>query len=110
MGRSSKPAIQGAFGRLFGCATAKALDVLILHRGQDLSLKEIAEYAGISTKILSRSALPTLSKSGLIQYTRTIGHAKMVKLDLSGNPLIDHLVGCEFELSLRQADQLAKKH
>lgn len=107
-----KPVIEGAFGRLFGSSVAKVLDVLILHRGHDLSLGELAEYAGVSRKSLSQSVLPTLFKSNLIKQTRMIGHAKMVTLDLSGNPgnaLADHLIACEFELSLRQADELAKK-
>ena len=105
MTEGDKPVIEGAFGRLFGIATARALDVLVLHRGHDLSLKELAQYAGISRKTLSKTVLPRLLTSRLIKETRRIGHARMVTLDLKANPIVDHLIACEFELSLKEADK-----
>ena len=105
MSKVSKPVVGGAFGRLFGSATGRVLDVLILHRGNDLSHKELAEYAGISTKSLSKNVLPKLLKSGLVKHTRRIGHAKMVTLNLTANPIVDHLIACEFELSLNEVEQ-----
>lgn len=104
MSKVYEPVIKGAFGRLFGSATARVLDVLILHRGNDLSHKELAMYAGVSTKSLSKNVLPRLLKFGLAKNTRRIGHARMVTLDLKTNPIVDHLVACEFELSLKEAD------
>jgi len=105
MSKVGKPVIEGAFGRLFGSATARVVDVLVLHRGHDLSLKELAEYAGISTKSLSKNILPKLFKEGLVKHTRNIGHAKMVTLDLAANPKANHLVACEFALSLVEAEK-----
>jgi hypothetical protein len=101
--KNSPPVIQGAFGRLFGTAMGRVLDFLILHRGNDLSQRELAEYAGVSAKSLTK-ILPKLMAFHLVKETRRIGHARMVTLDLSTNPITDHLVACEFELSLKEAD------
>jgi hypothetical protein len=105
MSKVGNPVVKGAFGRLFGSATGRVLDVLVLHRGHDLSHKELAEYAGVSTKSLSKDVLPKLFKFGLAKETRRIGHAKMLTLDMTSNPIVDHLVACEFELSLKEADE-----
>lgn len=105
MSENNKPVIEGAFGRLFGNAIGRTLDVLVLHRGHDLSLKELGKNAGVSTKSLSKTVLPRLFKSSLVKETRKIGHARMVTLDLSTNPIVNHLVACEFALSLEGAEQ-----
>jgi hypothetical protein len=105
MSENNKLVIEGAFGRLFCNAVGRTLDVLVLHRGHDLSLKELAKYAGVSTKSLSKTVLPRLFKSSLVKETRKIGHARMIALDLSTNPIVDHLVACEFELSLKEIEQ-----
>lgn len=103
MGDNGRPIVNGAFGRLFGNAMGRVLDVLILHRGGDLSQKELAAYAEVSAKSLS-TILPKLMEFHLVKETRRIGHARMVTLDLSTNPITDHLVACEFELSIKEAD------
>jgi len=100
---NGKPVIEGAFGKLFGSAMGMVLDVVVLHRGHDLSQKELAEYAGVSTKSLSK-ILPRLVAFHVVKETRRVGNARMVTLDLTSNPLADHLVACEFELSLRAAE------
>jgi len=101
-GGDNRPVISGAFGRLFG-TSGRVLDVLILHRGNDLSQRELAEYAGVSAKSLSK-ILPKLMQFHLVRETRRIGHARMVTLDLTTNPITDHLVACEFELSMKETD------
>lgn len=103
MGKNGSPVIEGAFGKLFGSAMGRVLDVLILHRGHDLSQKELAEYAGVSTKSLSK-IMPRLVASHVAKETRKVGNARMVTLDLANNPLADHLVAIEFELSMEAAD------
>ena len=105
MSKTSNPVIKGAFGRLFGVALARALDVLILHRGHDLSMKELAEYADVSRKSLGKDVLPKLIKFRLVKQTRKIGNARMVTLDLTANPIVKHLIACEFELSIQEAEQ-----
>lgn len=105
MSGDTKPIIEGAFGRLFGNAIGRTLDVLVLHRGHDLSLKELSKYAKVSTKSLSKTVLPRLFDSGLVKETRKIGHARMVTLDLTTNPIVDHLIACEFEMSLKEVKQ-----
>lgn len=97
------PAVQGVFGRLFGTAIGRVLDVLILHRGNDLSQNELAEYAGVSAKTLNK-ILPRLSQFHLIKESRRIDHARMVTIDLSSDSLTEHLIACEFKLSLKEAD------
>jgi predicted transcriptional regulator len=77
------------------------LDVLILHSGYDLSLKELAELAGISTKTLWKE-MPKLERLNLVKHTRRIGHAKMVTLNRESNPVVEHLVRLEFDISLNE--------
>jgi len=96
-----EPLIEGAFGWLFEVPIAKVLDVLILHRGYDLSMKELAENAGISPKTLWK-VMPKLEEMNLIKHTRKIGNAKMVTLNMELNPFVDHLVGLELGIPLEE--------
>lgn len=94
-----QPLIKGTFGRLFEVPIARVLDVLILHRGYDLSLKELAENAGISAKTLWK-IMPKLEEINLIKHTRKVGNAKMITLNKELNPIVDHLVGIALGIPL----------
>jgi len=94
--RGANPGVQGTFGDLFGGPTAQMLDVLVLHRGYDLSLKELAEYSGLSSKTVWQN-LPNLFRYRLVKRTRNIGNAKMITLDTS-NGAVKRLIEVEFRL------------
>jgi len=96
-----EPLAKGAFGRLFEVPTARVLDVLILNRGYDLSMKELAENAGISPKTLWK-VMPKLEEMNLIRHTRKVGNAKMVTLNLDLNPIVDYLVRLELDIPLNE--------
>lgn len=96
-----KPLIEGTFGRLFEVPIARVLDVLILHRRYDLSMKELAKNAGISPKTLWK-VMPRLEEMNLIKHTRKVGNAKMVTLNLEANPIVDHLVRLELDIPLSE--------
>lgn len=97
------PVIDGAFSRLFGTPVGRALDVLILHRGHDLSLKDLAEYAGVSEASLSTRVLPKLHRLGLVTHNLKEGHGT-VSLNLKAGPVINQLVACEMTLSLKESE------
>jgi predicted transcriptional regulator len=87
--------IDGTFGRLFNSATGRMLDVLILHRGYDLSLTDLAKYAGVTPKTVWKE-LSKLESIGLIKHTRKVGNAKMVTLNQDVNPLAAKFIEIEF--------------
>ena len=96
-----EPLIEGTFGRLFEVPIARVLDVLILHRRYDLSMKELAENAGISPKTLWK-VMPKLEEMNLIKHTRMVGNAKMVTLNMDLNPIVDTLIELELEIPLHE--------
>lgn len=71
----------GPLERLFtGNATAKILDFLITFQEWDYSESDIAKNAGISVRTVQREILK-LESLRLVKLTRTVGKAKMYKLD-----------------------------
>ena len=94
-----QPPVEGTFAKLFGSPTGRILDALILHKEYDLSLKELAELAGITTKTLWKE-MPKLEQMNLVKHTRRIGHAKMVALNREANPVAEYLVKLEYEIPL----------
>jgi len=102
--KTEKPIIEGTFGRLFNTPIARMLDVLILHRGYDLSLKELAEYAGITPKTVWKE-LPKLESLGLIKHTRQVGNAKMIALNQDINPLAECFIKIEYETAFKEMEK-----
>jgi DNA-binding IclR family transcriptional regulator len=68
----------------------RVLDFLIEGRGLDYSLSDIAENAGIGWTTLHR-IWGNLVQHGIIKQTRTIGRAKLFKLN-EDNVAVTHLV------------------
>ncbi|MCW4042445.1 MAG: winged helix-turn-helix domain-containing protein [Candidatus Bathyarchaeota archaeon] len=100
-----EPLIRGTFSRLDDTPVHRMLDVLILHRGYELSLKELAENAGISQKTVWKN-LPNLEKFNLVKHTRDIGNAKMVTFNQEANPTADCFLKIAFETPF---EEMAKK-
>ncbi|WP_309492755.1 HTH domain-containing protein [Candidatus Hecatella orcuttiae] len=98
-----KPVIEGTFSRLFETPLGRVLDVLILHRGYDLSLKELANYAGISPKTLWKT-MAKLESLGIVKHTRRIGNAKMITFNQDSNPLGEHLIALEYSIPLKEME------
>jgi len=81
MKKSEKALESGPLERLFsGNATAKILDFLITFQEWDYSESDIAKNAGVSVRTIQRE-IPKLESLRLVEYTRTVGKAKMYKLE-----------------------------
>jgi DNA-binding GntR family transcriptional regulator len=83
MKKDDKVLEAGPLESLFsGNATAKILDFLITFQEWDYSESEIANNAGVSTRTVQRE-LPKLERYRLVEQIRTVGKAKMYRLDKS---------------------------
>jgi DNA-binding transcriptional regulator YhcF (GntR family) len=96
-----EPLIRGTFSRLDDTPINRMLDVLILHRGYDLSLKELAKNAGISSKTVWKN-LPNLERFHLVKYTRNIGNAKMITFNQEANPTAECFLKIAFKTPLEE--------
>ncbi len=124
MNKDAKALERGPLESLFsGNATAKILDFLITFQDWDYSESDIANNAGVSVRTVQRE-IPKLERYRLVTLTRTIGKAKMYKLNKSWKSgfffekLTLALVGTEIEKILpkdvknvkRELSQVAKLH
>ena len=91
-----EPLIKGTFSLLDDTPVNRMLDVLILHRGYELSLKELSKNAGISQKTVWKN-LQSLEKLNLVKHTRNIGNAKMITFNQEANPIADCFLKIAFE-------------
>ena len=81
MNKDAKALEHGPLESLFsGNATAKILDFLITFQDWDYSESDIANNAGVSVRTVQRE-ISKLERCGLVTLTRTVGKAKMYKLD-----------------------------
>ncbi len=95
-------------------ATAKILDFLITFQDWDYSESDIANNAGVSVRTVQRE-ISKLERYRLVTLTRTVGKAKMYKLDKSWKTgfflekLALALVGTEIEKMLPHNVKSVKK-
>jgi len=83
MKKDAKALERGPLESLFsGNATARILDFLATFQEWDYSESDIANNAGVSVRTVQRE-IPKLEKYRLVTQTRSIGKAKMYKLDKS---------------------------
>jgi len=81
MNKDAKALEHGPLESLFsGNATAKILDFLITFQDWDYSESDIANNAGVSVRTVQRE-ISELEQYRLVVPTRTIGKAKMYKLE-----------------------------
>ena len=81
MNKDMKALESGPLESLFsGNATAKILDFLITFQEWDYSETDIANNAGVSVRTVQRE-ISELEQYRLVTPTRTVGKAKMYKLD-----------------------------
>lgn len=115
MKKDAKALEQGPLESLFsGNATAKILDFLITFQDWDYSESDIANNAGVSVRTVQRE-ISKLERYRLVVKTRTIGKAKMYKLDKSWKSgfflekLALALAGAEIERMLPKNIKTVKK-
>ncbi|MGH9934207.1 MAG: hypothetical protein ACRD3Z_03720 [Nitrososphaerales archaeon] len=83
MNKDAKALESGPLESLFsGNATAKILDFLIAFQDWDYSESDIANNAGVSVRTVQRE-ISKLERYRLVTLTRTVGKAKMYKLEKS---------------------------
>ena len=95
----------GPLERLFnGIASAKILDFLIVFRDYDYSKQDIAKNSGVSF----RHALREIEKLELIKQTRTVGRAKMYKLNTE-NPISQLLQKFTLDLAYQECQKITEQ-
>jgi hypothetical protein len=67
------------FEMLFGSATARVLDFLILYREFDYSESEIARKTGLSYKTVTK-AIPLLVSQDVVKENRKMGRSALYKI------------------------------
>jgi len=85
----------------------RVLDFLIQGQTFDYSMTEIARGASVGWGAFTKIWLALLDKKIIIQ-TRTIGNAKLFKLNLT-NPVVQKLAKFDLELTKLATEEIAKK-
>jgi DNA-binding IclR family transcriptional regulator len=98
-----KGPLQGLFGDK---AVARVLDFLTVFRAYDYSLTDIARNSGVGRMTLFR-VWPNLERYGVVVQTRTIGKAKMYRLN-SESKIAENLVKLALQVAKVDADNLVK--
>jgi len=98
----------GPLERLFnGIASAKILDFLTVFHDYDYSKQDIAKNSGVSFRHALRE-IEKLEKLQLIKQTRTVGHAKMYKLNTE-NPNANLLQKFALDLAYQECQKIAQQ-
>lgn len=99
---------KSVFVEYFGASPMiKVLDFLIEGKDFDYSMTEIAKKSGVGWSSFTRVWKRLLDKSIIVQ-TRTIGNAKLFKLN-TGNPAVKKLIRLDWELTKFETDKMFKK-
>ena len=105
---SRKALETGPLERLFnGIASAKILDFLIVFHDYDYSKQDIAKNSGVSFRHTLRE-IEKLEKIELIKQTRTVGHAKMYKLNTE-NPRANLLQKFALDLAYQECQKIVEQ-
>ncbi|MFH0986654.1 MAG: hypothetical protein V1911_01255 [Candidatus Micrarchaeota archaeon] len=91
------------FLKIFGGSPIiKTLDFLITFREFDYSLTDIAEQAGVGWTTLHQF-WPQLEKMQIVRPTRTIGRAKLYKLNIQ-NPVVKTIIQLDQQMCSYYSD------
>ena len=85
----------------------RVLDFLIEGHMFDYSMTELARGAGVGWSVFTKIWTNLLRKNIIIQ-TRTIGNAKLFKLNID-NPVVKKMIQFDWELSKLAADGMLKE-
>jgi predicted AAA+ superfamily ATPase len=88
--------------RLFKNSLAEVLDFLLVFDGYDYSKSEIARNSGVGHKTIY-DVWPVLEELDLVKQTRTVGRAKMYRIN-KDNPLAMRLHDLQQDLLLETLD------
>ena len=86
-----------------GSPEVRLLDFFMDHPLNDYMQKEIAENTGMNKRTIGR-ALESLATNHIIKVTRTIGKARLYRLD-SENPVVQDIRRIERRLSLAAVNE-----
>lgn len=82
----------------------RILDFLILSRDMDYSMTEIAQNSGVGWSSLSE-IWPKLVEKNIVELTRTIGNAKLYKLNLN-NLWVKELIRMDKTITRVETDKI----
>ena len=85
----------------------RVLDFLILSRGMDYSMTEIAQDSGVGWSSFSEIWSKLVEKD-IVKLTITIGNAKLYKLNL-GNPWVKELIRMDKTITRVETDKILLK-
>ena len=85
----------------------RVLDFLILSRGMDYSMTEIAQDSGVGWSSFSE-IWPKLVEKDIVKLTRTIGNAKLYKLNLD-NLWVKELIRMDKTITRVETDKILLK-
>lgn len=88
--------------------TIRVLSYLITGRNFDYSISDIAEGANVGWTTI-HEVLPRLEKLGIVRQTRTIGMAKLYRIN-SANPFAVQLVALYEKLMMASIDKVIAKN
>jgi DNA-binding IclR family transcriptional regulator len=98
---------EGPLQRLLGdTAAARVLDFLTVFRAYDYSLTDIARNSGVGRMTLFR-VWPNLERYGVVVQTRTVGKAKMYRLNPESK-IAENLAKLGLQVAKVDADGLMK--
>ena len=85
----------------------RILDFLVIHEEFDYSMTDIADNAGVGYATL-KLFWPKLEKSKIVVLTRTIGNAKLYKLNIK-NKAVQRFKDFYWETARTQTEELLAK-
>ena len=96
------------FLKIFGNSPVlKVLDFLVVNEDFDYSMTDIAKLSGVGYATL-KLFWGTLEKNSIVANTRSVGKAKMFKLNLN-NPVVKKLREFYWETTKRQLSNFVEK-
>jgi DNA-binding transcriptional ArsR family regulator len=85
----------------------RILDFLILSRDMDYSMTEIAKNSNVGWSSFSE-IWPRLIKKNIVELTRTVGNAKLYKLNIK-NPWVKELIKMDKIITKVETDNFLSK-
>ena len=85
----------------------RILDFLILSKDMDYSMTETAQNSGVGWTAFSE-IWPKLVEKNIVELTRTIGNAKLYKLNLN-NPWVKELIRMDKTITKVETDKILSK-
>lgn len=102
--KQTKTIFLGIFG---DTPILRVLDFLIIHEDFDYSMKDIAKFSGAGYSTL-KLFWSKLEKEKIIKQTRTVGKAKMFKLNLE-NPIVKNFKNFYWNITKQKVHEMSQK-